>query len=118
MDLKQEEDITHLTAMSYNFKVSGLPIREAISASCWLVRKRVSKTEKTNHMHTIIAIHALVFTALGESHLQHLSLIPFFSPSHSISVPPNEDQVALDLVQITTALRIGQIPVPYTRNQG
>ena len=116
MDLKQEEDITHLTAMSYNFKVSGLSIREAISASCWLVRKRGSKTEKTNH--TIIAIHALVFTALGESHLQHLSLIPFFSPSHSISVPPNEDQVVLDLVQITTALRIGQIPVPYTRYQG
>ena len=115
MDLTQEV-ITHLTAMSYNFKVSGLSIREAISASCWLVRKRVSKTEKTNH--TIIAIHALVFTALGESHLQHLSLIPFFSPSHSISVPPNEDQVVLDLVQITTALRIGQIPVPYTRYQG
>ena len=111
-----QEVITHLTAMSYNSKAPELRIREAISASCWLVRKRVSKTGKTNHM--IIAIHALVFTALGEDHLQHLTLTPFFSPSHSISVPPNEDQVVLDLVQITTALRIGHIPVPYTRYQG
>ena len=66
-----QEVITHLTAMSYNSKAPELRIREAISASCWLVRKRVSKTGKTNHM--IIAIYALVFTALGEDHLQHLT---------------------------------------------